>query len=110
MTRNSGRKNNRQFNRQFDRTPPRCLLVGGERSGPCSPGESCDLSRRKDHQGPSGASGVAVSSRYIYWSDETAGTIGRARLDGTHVRQRLITTHPSTNRIGLFGLTVDPGQ
>jgi virginiamycin B lyase len=41
--------------------------------------------------GPSGVSGLAVNSRYIYWSDETAGTIGRANLDGTDVNQQFIT-------------------
>src|SRR4051812_37801563 len=29
---------------------------------------------------------VAVNSSHVYWSDEEAGTIGRARLDGTHVQ------------------------
>jgi virginiamycin B lyase len=41
--------------------------------------------------GPSGVSGLAVNSRYIYWTDETAGRIGRARLNGTHVNQKFIT-------------------
>jgi virginiamycin B lyase len=41
--------------------------------------------------GPSGVSGVAVNSRYIYWTDETAGNIGRALLNGTDVNQRFIT-------------------
>jgi virginiamycin B lyase len=105
--------------------------------------------------GPYGVSGLAVNSRYIYWTDETAGTIGRARLNGTDIRQRFITggnfpeigltldsqylywandgnstigtigrarlngtcvnqrliiTKPSTNQIGLTGLTVNPGR
>jgi virginiamycin B lyase len=53
--------------------------------------------------GPSGVSGLAVNSRYIYWTDETAGTIGRASLNGTGVRQRFITgaSFPEA------GLTVD---
>jgi virginiamycin B lyase len=53
--------------------------------------------------GPQGVSGLAVNSRYIYWTDETAGTIGRANLNGTGVNQRFITgAHfPET------GLTVD---
>jgi virginiamycin B lyase len=41
--------------------------------------------------GPSGVSGLAVNSRYLYWTDETAGTIGRALLNGTRVNQRFIT-------------------
>jgi virginiamycin B lyase len=41
--------------------------------------------------GPYGVSGLAVNSRYIYWTNETAGTIGRARLNGTRVNQRFIT-------------------
>jgi virginiamycin B lyase len=41
--------------------------------------------------GPSGVSGLAVNSRFLYWTDETAGTIGRACLNGTHVNQKFIT-------------------
>jgi hypothetical protein len=41
--------------------------------------------------GPSGVSALAVNARYIYWTDETAGTIGQARLNGTQVNQRFIT-------------------
>lgn len=41
--------------------------------------------------GPSGVSGLAVTSRHIYWTDETAGNIGRANLDGTDVNQTFIT-------------------
>jgi hypothetical protein len=40
----------------------------------------------------------------------SAGTIGRALLDGTDVNQRLIVTKPSTRQIGLFGAAVDPGR
>ena len=41
--------------------------------------------------GPSGVAGLAVNSRYIYWTDEEGNEIGRARLDGTGVNQRFIT-------------------
>jgi virginiamycin B lyase len=34
---------------------------------------------------------VAVSSRYVYWTNPLSGTIGRATLDGTGVNQRFIT-------------------
>ena len=50
-----------------------------------------DQSRRAVPNGPSGVSGLAVNSRHIYWTDETAGTIGRANLNGTGVKQRFIT-------------------
>jgi hypothetical protein len=33
---------------------------------------------------------VAVSGTHIYWSDDEAGAIGRAAIDGTHVRRKLI--------------------
>jgi hypothetical protein len=36
-------------------------------------------------------SGLDVNSRYIYWSNETAGNIGRARLNGPGVTQKFIT-------------------
>jgi virginiamycin B lyase len=36
---------------------------------------------------------VAVNSSHLYWSDEESGTIGRARIDGTHVQRSLITTN-----------------
>jgi hypothetical protein len=36
---------------------------------------------------------VAVSSSHVYWSDDEAGTIGRARTDGTHVQRSLITAN-----------------
>jgi virginiamycin B lyase len=41
--------------------------------------------------GPSGVAGLAVSSRYIYWTDEEGNEIGRASLNGTGVNQRFIT-------------------
>jgi virginiamycin B lyase len=41
--------------------------------------------------GPSGAAGIAVNSRYIYWTDEKGNEIGRANLDGTGVNQKFIT-------------------
>ena len=48
-------------------------------------------------------SALAVNSRYIYWTDETAGTIGRALLNGTHVNQRFITGAS----FDMVGLAVD---
>jgi hypothetical protein len=36
--------------------------------------------------------GVAVDSKFIYWSDRGTNTIGRANLDGTAVNQNFITT------------------
>jgi hypothetical protein len=41
--------------------------------------------------GPKGVAGLAVNSRYIYWTDERGGEIGRASLNGTGVNQRFIT-------------------
>ena len=41
--------------------------------------------------GPSGDAGVAVNSRYIYWTDEKGNEIGRANLNGTDVNQKFIT-------------------
>ena len=41
--------------------------------------------------GPSGVAGLAVSSRYIYWTDEEGNEIGRASLNGTGVNQKFIT-------------------
>jgi virginiamycin B lyase len=40
--------------------------------------------------GPKGVAGLAVNSRYIYWTDERGGEIGRAKLNGTDVSQRFI--------------------
>ena len=41
--------------------------------------------------GPSGVAGLAVNSRYIYWTNEEGNEIGRANLNGTGVNQRFIT-------------------
>ena len=41
--------------------------------------------------GPSGVAGLAVNSRYIYWTNEVGNEIGRANLNGTGVNQRFIT-------------------
>jgi virginiamycin B lyase len=38
-----------------------------------------------------GPAGLAVNSRYIYWTNEYHNTIGRARLNGTGVNQKFIT-------------------
>lgn len=35
--------------------------------------------------------GIAIDSTYIYWTDFSAGTIGRAKLDGSEVNQNFIT-------------------
>jgi hypothetical protein len=40
--------------------------------------------------GPSGVAGLAVNSRYIYWTNETGNEVGRASLNGTRVSQRFI--------------------
>jgi hypothetical protein len=37
------------------------------------------------------APGQAAAARCIYWTNETAGTIGGALLNGTRVQQRFIT-------------------
>ncbi len=50
--------------------------------------------------------GLAVDSRYIYWINATAGTIGRARLNGTDVNEKFIKV-PSAHI--LLGVAVDPG-
>ncbi len=41
--------------------------------------------------GPSGVAGLAVNSRYIYWTNEEGKAIGRANLNGTGVNQKFIT-------------------
>ena len=38
-----------------------------------------------------GPAGLAVNSRYIYWTNEYHNTIGRARLNGAKVDQKFIT-------------------
>jgi virginiamycin B lyase len=50
-----------------------------------------------------GPSGLAVNSRYLYWTNEYRNTIGRALLNGTRVNQRFITgaSFPET------GLAID---
>jgi hypothetical protein len=50
--------------------------------------------------------GVAVSSRYIYWTNPSTGTIGRANLDGSAADQRFITVQ--TGRP--LGVTLIPGS
>jgi virginiamycin B lyase len=87
--------------------------------------------------GPKGVAGLAVTARYIYWTNEDGGAIGRADLDGTGVNQRFITgaigptdlaagsgyiywTNPSTGTIGRADIdgtaadqrfiTVQPGR
>ena len=42
---------------------------------------------------------VAVAGTHVYWSDDEAGTIGRATLDGTHVQQDLI--HRTTDALAV---------
>jgi virginiamycin B lyase len=42
-----------------------------------------------------------VSGQFIYWSNWAAGTIGRARVNGTQVNQRFIT-----GAFGPLGITV----
>ena len=41
--------------------------------------------------GATSPGGVAVSLRYVYWSNGNNGAIGRANLDGTGVNQSFIT-------------------
>jgi hypothetical protein len=57
---------------------------------------------------PAGASdifGVAVDANYIYWTDPTAGTIGRANLDGSNANNAFIDEIPRP-----MGLAVDAGH
>jgi nitrous oxide reductase len=51
--------------------------------------------------------GLAIDSRYLYWTNNGNGTIGRARLDGTDVRQKFIKVPDGDN---LRGVAVDPGR
>lgn len=46
---------------------------------------------------------LAVSSGYLYWANEGSGSIGRARLNGTGVSQRIVTMHGRPR-----GVAVDP--
>ena len=64
------------------------------------PGEPAVHHRRRLPQ-----TGLAVDSRYIYWINETTGTIGRARLNGTDVNQKFIKV---PNAHILLGVAVDP--
>ena len=52
--------------------------------------------------GTKGGGGVALDSRYIYWTNYPTGTIGRANLDGSGANQRFITGAQSP-----VGLAVD---
>jgi hypothetical protein len=55
---------------------------------------------------------VLVFDGYLYWTNfaplrKGAGTIGRARLDGTDVNQRFIA---NKDFINLHGVAVGPGH
>lgn len=52
--------------------------------------------------GASGPWGVATDATFIYWSNESSGHIGRAKLNGTEVNQSFITGCSSPK-----GVTVD---
>ncbi|MBV9582891.1 MAG: pentapeptide repeat-containing protein [Chloroflexi bacterium] len=49
--------------------------------------------------------GLAVDGQYIYWLDNTPGTIGRANVDGSEVNQSFITGLPYTNDLTLSAPT-----
>ncbi len=51
------------------------------------------------------ASGLTTDSTYLYWADSEAGTIGRAKLDGTEVNPVFIS-----GLVGIEDLTVDAGH
>lgn len=46
--------------------------------------------------------GIAVDSAHVFWADSTAGTIGRANLDGSGVSQGIVT-----GVYGVCGVAVD---
>lgn len=56
--------------------------------------------------GPTGVAGLDVTSGYIYWTNPSTGTIGRADVDGTAADQRFITVQ--TGRP--FGVSLVPGS
>ena len=60
--------------------------------------------------GASLPTGVTVAGGYIYWANNSIGTIGRARINGTDVNERFIIVKPTKSRLGLFGLALDHGQ
>ena len=41
---------------------------------------------------PNGAEGVAVDPEFIYWSDDTTGSLGRVKIDGTELEPEFLTT------------------
>ena len=43
---------------------------------------------------PTHAVGVAVDSEYVYWTDPSLGTIGRAELDGSEIESEFIVPGP----------------
>jgi len=61
------------------------------------------LTRQRFITGASLPGGMAFAGGYIYWANNAAGTIGRARLNGTGVSQHIITMHGRPT-----GVAVDP--
>ena len=67
------------------------------------PGKPVQLHWIKHASGPAA---ITTTRRHVYWVNNDAGTIGRARIDGSHVDQAFI------ERVGLgaFDLTVGGGR
>lgn len=50
-----------------------------------------------------GSTGIDASRRHLFWANSARGTISRARLDGTHVKRRLVSGLTDVDEIAVGG-------